>query len=1015
MSIFQDFRYFNIPQGTIINYNNFLSFLLIGMVFADIAFVVQYYFFYDPVVIVILVLGLGGLLIGNLLGRFLQERHRNFRSIFTVCEVSYLLLLILYFLREIIEYQNSKLLVLLFFSLKLLIPILIFITSLLIGIKINYSLRVSCTEFIDKKPGIGLFIGFMLAAVSLGIIVSGIFYSLNIPAAFMIAVPILILPSIVLVNLQRNRAFLYEKDFEEEIAGDAASAPRRDNDNLIFIYLNFFYIVMYSYLGFSSIIKYYGNSAYVELMFVLVLLLLMLAGYIAGRYIVISNLYIYGGSLFPVGFLVFLILLLRWHGSLYFFGGILLIAPAAFVMGVVLNSTVRVIAGRYDDAKRATIIEFAIVIVPTSILVSLAIINFTNLWYYVVLGVLMICNVIIPAIYMANTTTAAYKKALYFAFSLVFLPLFFFIISYYNISLNSNVYVTRAGNFDVLFDVNYDADYIKKDAVVTLGNSPVFHVADSVIRNLKRSLVPVSLFHKDEKKILFIDSNQKFFRNPVIGYYENSNCLDVLSDRDVDYNKLPLTGNQGYVPDKGDLLFYFEHTGNRFFTIVDIPNILDQNYNPFRFSGEYYALIKKRLENNGIFVQTFNISDSRRELFSFAVSNLQRSFKRQCVFLFSNILVIMSSDGDKAFDLKQGNYARLIKFYTTHEELSGVFLNEVHVLSHLVYADISGMLPLIPAGKLLPVLYLAPPEALRLKQKFFSDYIGNNTGALDLIDKSPDQYYFYRTINNLFLPNDSILTLLKKTELAEAFGKYHDETQYLFELKKQAEFRIDLQNYIFKMLKYKEKYYYDLALRFEKNKKWEEAKELYKTVLAINNDNFDANYRMGLLCIILQDIDGSFRYLQQAMRINKDHPKVLFQMGILYFSTGKITDAVEYFNRALQQNEKSPSIYRYLGLCYQQLGNLYDAEKYFSKALLADPNDVDSKRRLDEVRSLIEKENKKWETPEQKNESDVEQDAEMPLPVSKGAYDIRLKDNDMSLPVMDPQTGERIQGAEEKK
>src|SRR4030067_1068249 len=107
MSIFQDFRYFNIPQGTIINYNNFLSFLLIGMVFADIAFVVQYYFFYDPVVIVILVLGLGGLLIGNLLGRFLQERHRNFRSIFTVCEVSYLLLLILYFLREIIEYQNS--------------------------------------------------------------------------------------------------------------------------------------------------------------------------------------------------------------------------------------------------------------------------------------------------------------------------------------------------------------------------------------------------------------------------------------------------------------------------------------------------------------------------------------------------------------------------------------------------------------------------------------------------------------------------------------------------------------------------------------------------------------------------------------------------------------------------------------------------------------------------------------------------------------------------------------------
>ena len=36
-------------------------------------------------------------------------------------------------------------------------------------------------------------------------------------------------------------------------------------------------------------------------------------------------------------------------------------------------------------------------------------------------------------------------------------------------------------------------------------------------------------------------------------------------------------------------------------------------------------------------------------------------------------------------------------------------------------------------------------------------------------------------------------------------------------------------------------------------------------------------------------------------------------------------------------------------------------------------------------------------------------DSDMPLPVSKGAYDIRLKDNDSTLPVIDPVTGNEVQ------
>src|SRR5208283_2162868 len=109
-------------------------------------------------------------------------------------------------------------------------------------------------------------------------------------------------------------------------------------------------------------------------------------------------------------------------------------------------------------------------------------------------------------------------------------------------------------------------------------------------------------------------------------------------DREVDFNKLPLSGAQNYVPDIGDPLCYFQKNKSKIFIIVDIPNVLDQNSNTFRFSEEFYTIVKKQLVDNGIFVQIFSIPDCRKELFSFAISNMRKSFKRQIIYFFSNIM-----------------------------------------------------------------------------------------------------------------------------------------------------------------------------------------------------------------------------------------------------------------------------------------------------------------------------------------------------------------------------------------
>jgi tetratricopeptide (TPR) repeat protein len=1015
MGFLREYHYSHAYQRKIIDYINFLSFLLIGIFFVNIAIVSKYYFYYELDIQVILILCMAGVFAGAALGRLLYTKFKNHRSTYIFSELAYLSLVLAYFLLDVLKYDSIGLVIHIFFFFKYIIPAVMFIVTAMIGLKVSYSIRISCAEFTDSEHGAGRFIGFMLLGILLGVAAAELFYSYNIPVYFFGIVPVLIVPSIFLVNFSGYPVPVYENDEEEEKEEEPQPEKNGRTDKLIFIYLNFLYIIMYAYLGFASISRYYGDFIHVKLLFVVILFLFMLAGYIAGRYIPLSNLYTYGELFFPAAFLVFLILLIRFSSFLHFFPGILLFLPVALVMGIVLSNTVRDIIDHYDNKVKSRVIEFAIIILPSPILIALSFINFTNFWYFIVIGIIMILNVIIPSIYTASSAIAGYRKAVFFFFSLIFLPLFIFIIIFFNIPLDSNVYVTKVGNFEELRDLNYNADYIKNQAVVMMNNSRVFHLSDSMIRNYKRSLVPLSLYHPENKQIIFIDGNQKFFRNPVIGYFDNSICLDIVTERDVDFNRLPLSGSQKYVPEYDDPLTYFERSNKKFFTIVDIPNLLDQNNNSFRFSMEYYGVIKRQMENKGVFVQIFNIPDCRKEIFTHAVLNMRGSFTKHIVFFFSDMLVIMSSDDAHAFDVKQEQFIRLIKFLTTHEELSDLFLNESHVLSHLQFTKIDDFLPFMPDGALMPARFLISPHPLEFKAQFFSDFSGNNRRIFNLIDKSFDQRFLLQIVNNQFQYDESILTLLKKTELAESRENYKDETSLLFELKKQAEYRITLQQYIFKMLKYKEKYYYNQALRLERNKKWEDAKELYKAVLLINNDNFDANYRMGLLCITVQDIDGSFKYLQQAMRINKNHPKVLFQMGILFFSIGKFNDAVEYFNRALQQNEKSSSIYRYLGLCYQNLGNLIEAEKYFSKALLTDPNDLDIKSRLDEVRSQIQKENKKWDMPEQKNESDVEQDADMPLPVSKGAYDIRLNDNDNSLPVLDPQTGEKIQDAVGKK
>jgi tetratricopeptide (TPR) repeat protein len=361
----------------------------------------------------------------------------------------------------------------------------------------------------------------------------------------------------------------------------------------------------------------------------------------------------------------------------------------------------------------------------------------------------------------------------------------------------------------------------------------------------------------------------------------------------------------------------------------------------------------------------------------------------------------MASDDKDAFLVSRENYSRMVEFFNIHEESQQIYLSEIHALSHLFFTNIDDLISIISPKNFSPTIAFKRKENLYLGLKILEEYSKSNRKIMDLAKDSDGQGNIALTLNTLFMNNDEVLTLLKQAELAEAEGDYKKETKILFKLRKLAEYRMFLQSYIFKVLKHKEDYYYNAALQLEKEKKWDDAMELYQAVLSINNNNFNANYRMGLLYITLQDIENSFEYFQNAMKLDQENPKVLFQMGILFYSTGEIDEAIGYFKRAIQQDESSAALYRYLGLCYEKIGKLNEAARNYSRAVIADPNDRETKERLEDVKKKIDHQRKGWEMPEKKNEFEAELDSDMPLPISKSAYEVRLKDDDTSLPVVD--------------
>jgi len=606
----------------------------------------------------------------------------------------------------------------------------------------------------------------------------------------------------------------------------------------------------------------------------------------------------------------------------------------------------------------------------------------------------MLINIVLPGLFLLQKKISAIKKSIYSVFSLFFVPGIILFHVFFSIPFDSTVFITHTEGFNRIYEKDAEHAVVSNDFEILHHGRTLFDFSECSIRNMKRALFPVYMYSSpiQGSKVLFLDGNQKFFHNPVIAAFNTYKVVDYLPEYKIDFNRLPLRGREDYLVDSKEILDFLFNDGEKYASIVDNPNIYDQDIYRYRFTGKYYSRVKRHLLENGLFAQIINIKYFRKDFLSSAIQGITEEYRHTSWFLFSNILVLLGTDDVRGFDVDRERVLALGEIIEKVADSDSLFINEAHCLSYMLKKENLNRLARKDVSVQRHFYSLFRTESLMEYSDFESEILENSVSAEEIINSGDQQIKEIRETVNFYKRNEQNFKRIKIAEIAGARQLYEKEAELLVQLIPLSRNERQIGQYLEKQMITREQYYFKSAVEFEKEKKWDDAKKLYSAIITINGNNFEANYRMGLLCLTLQNIEESFKYIQKALQLQKDDPRVQYQMGVLLFSSGREKDSLEYLERSVTLKNDMPSVYFYLGLAYEKTGNIFEAKKNYEKAMLRDPNDEDIKLSIERIVQKIQEEQEKWKQKEPENQNEDEKGENIPLPINKSAYEWRITD-----------------------
>jgi len=718
MSHFKQFSYPDISKRWMILAALFLTFCSLTILLSDLILILKQYLPYYHITRIVIFITLLSFLSGNMTGKLIYTSIKKYKLINIAVSFTILLIFCFYFFKVSLLGENFS-----HFNMyvksRYLSSFLIIIPSFLTGIINCYFIKSSTGDFIDEKNLLSGYLGIFFLAISSGAAIS-LFTYLFFPGSFFlryvyIAMVFLLMILLGFVNIPFIPEVLIAQHYLDDDHVEQETQIHRED--LFYTYLNFSYITLYIFLGFVAFNKFFGDIYYYNFIYISVVLFSMIIGIIAGGIKKFSSWHVYSEMLFPIFFLSYLFFLYNYEGKIHPLIGFSFLVLPSLVFGFSLKQTILNISFNYKHEKRFSVINFSLFILPIPIIIAASLVNYTNIFFFIVLYVLTILNIIIPGLFLFNSSLKSGRKLFYFFFSLHFIPSIIFMHLYFKIPLNNKSFVDNLTNFELLQNTNFNLPYISERGEIKNSGSTIFYLSESNIRNLKRAAAATALFCEEDSRVMIIDSNQKFFRNPIFGFYNNSVFLDNVPSDYINNSKLPVSGRQLYVAQEKELLNFLIDSKEQYFSIIDSPNILDQNFHPFRFSKDYYSLTKKRLTANGLYINIIDLQFANFDLISNSLNAISGIYKHHLVFIFSNIALIISSDDIESLKIKRGSIDRIGKIIENNSIYGLIFFDETHPFNNIIFNDLNIFQQFITSTKKINPYIYTPVEIKNIPEQ----------------------------------------------------------------------------------------------------------------------------------------------------------------------------------------------------------------------------------------------------------------------------------------------------------
>nr|MBP7901977.1 tetratricopeptide repeat protein [Spirochaetota bacterium] len=578
-------------------------------------------------------------------------------------------------------------------------------------------------------------------------------------------------------------------------------------------------------------------------------------------------------------------------------------------------------------------------------------------------------NIILPGIYIAQKKMPEYKKIIFFITLIILIPSFIFMHKKFSLPFGSELFLKHS-----------NADIFRPEApgesIVSSNGKIIIKTGGYARMSMERAVFASYIVSRGEKTLILSGYSQ-FFGIKSLNYFNDGRIFNYVPRRFVDFNRPPLSGQNGPAVKSGDLLFNLASSKEKFALVLDIPNLYDITENRYRFSNSVISLIKSRMNENGIYAILLPSAEKYAGERCSIYGILGKLFAYHSAFVSEDSVIIFSSDSKESLNMESKSLEKL----SAAIDADKLFYEDVHFLSKMMPVELNNQNFISDANSV---------HGDSFTESLYSLYSSENALYTALIPEPELQTY----LSQKTIKHSEILSSLKEAEKYESGFEFDKEMQLLFSLKKfQLGFEI-FSVYLENTLAAKEKLYIKEAESFEKDKKWEDARNLYKAVLVLNENNFDANCKLGMIAITLQDIDSAFIYFTKALAINPSNNLVNYQMGTLLMARGEYQKALEFLLKALELNNHETKTIFFIGFCYENTGDLLKAESFYKQAFLLDPQDTDIKTAVDRIAKKIEAERNKYKEEVKDNQLESEKDVNFPLPINESALKQRLTEKE---------------------